>query len=445
MWRSVPCDNATLFVICQLICNNETIFPTTTDSTKTSQSTSTSIISSEKLTTLSTPMVSSTTTSFAPNSTLASSIMYSEKLNTLTTSTLTSIASFVTSSIQVNGNGLSTTKQLATAMTSYTVACPPNWLAGPSNKFPGCFIGIRANAGIAQALFDDAVSACKSKDKRAHLIYLPNLDNRTDLIELGKFLYKSFGSALRPYWLGAYRNKSSIEPSSYYWYMPTSSGRQTAPFSANLWAKVTKGYVFKNASITNSNWFPGEPDYNDSSKKCVTMNYIDGRMWRSTQCENTTLFVVCQLICLNRTTLAPNVTFRSSTISSKKSSISSTSSLATTFAPNWTFASSTKSIEKSNALSMSTTATTFSLNSTFASSTKSIEKSSALNMSTTATTFAPNSTFESSTISIEKSTALSMSITATTFAPNSTFGSSTISIENDICSEFDIRKFYNFY
>uniref|UniRef100_A0A915I3F1 C-type lectin domain-containing protein n=1 Tax=Romanomermis culicivorax TaxID=13658 RepID=A0A915I3F1_ROMCU len=61
--------------------------------------------------------------------------------------------------------------------------------------------------------------------------------------------------------------------------------------------------MFKNASITYSKWFPGEPDFNDFSKQCTTINYLDDLLWRSAPCENTTLFVVCQLICPKGTTL----------------------------------------------------------------------------------------------------------------------------------------------
>uniref|UniRef100_A0A915KEG5 C-type lectin domain-containing protein n=1 Tax=Romanomermis culicivorax TaxID=13658 RepID=A0A915KEG5_ROMCU len=63
---------------------------------------------------------------------------------------------------------------------------------------------------------------------------------------------------------------------------------------------LNKSFSSRNVSIKYSNWFPGYPDYNDTSKKCVTANPIDDYMWRNVPCDNRTLFAICQLVCTNQ-------------------------------------------------------------------------------------------------------------------------------------------------
>uniref|UniRef100_A0A915KC77 Uncharacterized protein n=1 Tax=Romanomermis culicivorax TaxID=13658 RepID=A0A915KC77_ROMCU len=58
-------------------------------------------------------------------------------------------------------------------------------MAGPSKKFPGCFRQYQSITGSTESQMAQGLGSCQSYDKRAHLIYLPNLDNGTDLIELG--------------------------------------------------------------------------------------------------------------------------------------------------------------------------------------------------------------------------------------------------------------------
>uniref|UniRef100_A0A915J864 Uncharacterized protein n=1 Tax=Romanomermis culicivorax TaxID=13658 RepID=A0A915J864_ROMCU len=68
---------------------------------------------------------------------------------------------------------------------SCNITCPSKWIAGPSNKFPGCFRQYMLFNKSLPNSTSSGLSFCQGYDKRAHLIYLPNLDNGTDLIELG--------------------------------------------------------------------------------------------------------------------------------------------------------------------------------------------------------------------------------------------------------------------